>query len=75
MSADPPATLACDELKILSASFCLSTEKQSKEVITKRVLTYIVMHWDEINTQSNPSSTAMSPFEHISLKVYSIILK
>ena len=47
----------------------LSTENQSMEVIFKKFLNHIFNHWDEIKTQSHPSSTSMSPSKHISVKV------
>ena len=50
-------------------------ENQSNEVISKMVLTHILKLWDESKTQLHPSSAAMTPAEHMSLKDFCIILK
>ena len=43
--------------------------------MSKMVLTHILKCWDEIKTQLHPSSIAMTPAEHISLKFSCVILK
>ena len=72
---DPPPEIPDEELKILSAYFCLSSENRSKKVISKMVIINHSKVWYKSNTQSHPGSTSMSPYEHISLKFCSIILK
>ena len=75
MILDPPPNLYSQESKIPSGSIGISSENQSNEVISYMVLTHILKHWDESNTHSYPSSISMTPPEHISLKLCSIILK
>ena len=43
--------------------------------ISKMVLTHLLKLWDENKTQLHPSSMAMTPAEHIYIKVCCIILK
>ena len=75
MIVDPPQKLDGEESNILFCSLVISSENQQNEVISKMVLTDILKRWDEIKTQSHPSSTSMTPPEHISLKLCSIIIK
>ena len=75
MIVDPPPKLNSEESDFLSRCYGPSMENQSNEVMSKMVLTYFLKPWDESKTQSHPSSIAMTPVEHISLKVCCIILK
>ena len=50
-------------------------ENQSNEVISKMVLTHHLPFWGENKTHLHSSSIAMTPEEHISLKVCCIIMK
>ena len=50
-------------------------KKETDEDIDKRILTHILKRWDQNKTQSHPSSSALSPAEHVSLKVFNIFLK
>ena len=71
----PPPKLNSDELYVLSICYGPSMENQSNEVISNMVLTHLLKRWDENKTRLHPSSIAMTLAEHISLKVYCIILK
>ena len=75
MIVDSPPKLDSDEPDFISICYGPSIENQSNEVISKLVLTNILKPWDENKTQLNPSSIARTPAEHISLKVFWIILK
>ena len=75
MIVDPPQKLDSDESDFLSICYGPSMENQSNEVISKMVLTHLLKRLDESKTQLDPSSIAMTPEEHISLKVCSIVLK
>ena len=72
---DPPPKLDNEESNILSSYFGISSENQSNEFIFKMLLTNHLKNWEEGKTQSHTSSSAMSPSEHISLKLCCIILK
>ena len=72
---DPPQKLAYDKSKILSASFGLSGENQSRKVISNMVLSHILKSWGENKTQLHTSSIEMSLSEHTSLKFCFIIKK
>ena len=72
---DSPPKLNSTESYFLSSCYGTSMENQSNEVISKMVITHILKHWDESKTQFHPSSIAMTPEEHISLKICCIILK
>ena len=50
MIVDPSPKLPHKELKILISYFGLSSENQSKEVISKKDLTHILMSWDKGKT-------------------------
>ena len=58
---DPLSKLDGEESNILSIYFGISSENHSNEVISKMVLIHILNSWEGINTQSHPSSSAMSP--------------
>ena len=75
MIVDPPPKLDSDESDFLSCCYDPSMENKSNEVISKAVLTHMLKRWYESKTQSHPSSIAMTPAEHIYLKVCCIILK
>ena len=75
MIADPPQKLDGDESYVLSSCYGPPMEIQSIAVISKMVLKQVLKRWDEYKTQSRPSSTSITPEEHISLKFFGIILK
>ena len=75
MIVDLPPELDSDESDFLSICYGQSMENQSNEVISKMVLTHVLKRWDESETQLYLSSVAMTPAEHIYLKVCCIILK
>ena len=75
MIADPPPKLNSDKSDVLYFCYSQSKENKSNKVISKMVLTHLLKRWDENKTCSHPSSIAMTPAEHISLKVCCIILK
>ena len=71
----PSPKLHIDDLVILYKCDVPGMKKGTNEVIAKRVLTHILKRWDQNKTQSHPSSSALSPSEHVSLKVCDIVLK
>ena len=75
MIVDPPQKRDSEESNILSGSFGISSRNISNEVISKMFLTHILTRWDESKTNFHPSFSAMTPQEHISLKLCYIILK
>ena len=75
MNVEPTPKLSNEENKIPPGSFVLSTENQLNIILSKQVMNHILMCYDESKTHFYPSSTSMSAFEHISLRVSSIILK
>ena len=74
MIVDPTSTLDSDESEFLSICYGPSMENQPNEVISKMLSTHILKHWDESKTHLHPSSISMTPEEHVSLKVCSIVL-
>ena len=50
-------------------------KKETNEYIAKMVLTHLFKRWDQNKTQSHTSSTALTAEEHVSLKVFNIVLK
>ena len=75
MIVDPHPKLHIDDLVILSECRVPGMKKGTNEDIAKRVLTHILKRWDQNKTQSHPSSSALSTAEHVSLKVFDIVLK
>ena len=75
MIVDPSPKLDSDESYFRSSCYDSSMEIQSNEFISKMVLTNLLKYWDESKTELHPSSISVTPEEHISLKVYCIILK
>ena len=75
MIVDPPPKFNSDESDVLSICYGQSMENRSNEVISKIVLTHLLKRWDENTTRLHPSSIAMTPAEHIYLKICCIILK
>ena len=63
MILDPPQKLDSEESNILSGYFGISSENMPNEVISKMVLTHILMRWDGSKTQLHPSFSAMTPPE------------
>ena len=50
-------------------------KNESNEDIAKRVLTHPLKRSDQNKTQSHPSSNALAAAEHVSLKVFNVVLK
>ena len=71
----PSPKLHIDDLVIISKCDVPGIKKGTNEVISKRVLTHLLKRWDQNKTQSHPSSIALSPAEHVSLKVCKFFLK
>ena len=70
MIVDPTPELDSEESDIISSYFVISSENQPNEVISKMVLTHLLERWEESKTQYKHSTSAMSPSEHISLKIF-----
>ena len=63
------------EKKCVRNSFDVSSQDQSIENTSKRILTHVLRRWDDIESTAHPSTSAMTPAETVALKIYSIELK
>ena len=55
--------------------FDASSQDQCIVTNTKRILTHVLMRWDENKSNAHPSTCAFNPDETLALKIYSIELK
>ena len=69
MVLNPPPKMDSKESNIISGSLGISSENISNEVISNIVLTHILKRWYESKPQLHPSFRAMTPPEHISLRL------
>ena len=70
-----PPNLTDKEKSSIMNSFGSSSQYQSIENITKRILIHILNLWDGNKTSAYPSAPVMTPDEVVALKLYSIELK
>ena len=71
-----PFTKVTDqEKKIVSNCFDVSSQDQSIENTSKRILTHVLRRWKEDKSNAHPSTSVMTPAETVALKIYSIELK
>ena len=56
-------------------SFDYSSQDQCIETNTKRIITHVLMRWNEDKSNSHPSTCALTAAETVSLNIYSIKLK
>ena len=63
------------EKKCVRNSFDVSSQDQSIENTSKIILTHVLRRWNDIKSNSHPSTSAMTPAETIALKIYSIEIK
>ena len=61
MIVDPPPKLYSEESRIISSYFGISRENQSNEVTYNMLLTHILKCREEINTQSHPRFSNITP--------------
>ena len=71
----PSPKLTDQEKKHVRNYFDASSQDQCIENNTKRILTHILMRWDEKKSNAHTSTFALTPAENVSLKIYSIELK
>ena len=71
----PSPKLTDQEKKFLRNSFDVSSQDQSIENTSNRILTHVLRRWDGIESTAHPSTSAMTPDETVTLKIYSIELK
>ena len=63
------------EKKCVRNHFDASSQDQSIETTSKRILNHVLRRWDDIKSTAQPSTSAMTPAETVALKIYSIELK
>ena len=56
-------------------SFDSSSQYQCIDTNTKRILTNVLMCWNEDKSIAHPSTCELTPAETVALKIYSIELK
>ena len=71
----PSPKVTDQEKKCVGNCFDVSSQDQSIENTSKRILTHVFRCWDDIESTAHPSTSAMTPDETVSLKIYSIELK
>ena len=71
----PSPKLTDQENKHVRNSFDASSKDQCIETKTKRILTHVLMRWDENKSNAHPSTCAFNPDETLALNIYSIELK
>ena len=55
--------------------FDSSSQDQCIETNTKRILTHVLMRWNEDKSNARPSTCTLYPDKTVALKIYSIELK
>ena len=71
----PSPKVTDQEKKCVRNSFDVSSQDQSIENTSKRILTCVLRRWYDIESTAHPSTSAMTPAETIALKIYSIEIK
>ena len=69
---EPSPKLTDQEKKHVNNSFDASYQYQFIETNTKRIMTHVLMCWDENKSNAHPSTCALNPAETVALKIYSI---
>ena len=68
----PSPKVTDQEKKCVRNSFDVSSQDQCIETISKRILTRVLRHWDDIKSTAHPSTSVLTPSETVALKIYSI---
>ena len=69
----PPSPKVTDqEKKCVRNSFDASSQDQSIENTSKRILTHVLRRWYDIKSTAHPSTSVLTPSETVALKIYSI---
>ena len=71
----PSPKVTDQEKKCVRNSFDASSQDQCIETNSKRIMTHVLRHWDEIKSNAQPSTSVLTPYETVALKIYSIELK
>ena len=72
---NPYPKLTYQEKKIGVDYFDASFQDQCIETNPKRILTHVLMRWNEDKSNAHPSTCALTAAETVALKIYSIELK
>ena len=72
---NPSQKLTDQENKTVMNSFDSTSQDQYIETNTKRVLTHVLMRWNEDKSNAHPSTCALTTDETVALNIYSIKLK
>ena len=72
---NPSPKLTDQEKKTVMNYFDSSSKDQYIETNTKRILTHVLMRWNEDKSIAHPSTCELTPAETVALKIYSIELK
>ena len=67
--------LTDQEKKIVMNSFDYSSQDQCFETNTKRIMTHVLMRWNEDKSNAHSLTSALTAGETVALKIYSIALK
>ena len=71
----PSPEVTDQEKKCVRNCFDVSSQDQSIENTSKRILTHVLRRLKEDKSNTHPSTSAMTPAETVALKVYTIELK
>ena len=67
---NPSPKLIDQEKKIVLNSFDSSSQYQCIGTTTKRILTHVLISWNEYKSNAHPSKRALTTYETVSLKIY-----
>ena len=71
----PSPKVTDQEKKCVRNFFDVSSQDQSIENTSKRILTHVLRRWKEDKSNAHPSTSAMTPAETVALNIYTIELK
>ena len=70
----PSPKVTDQEKNCVRNCFDVSSQYQSIENTSKRILTHVLMRWKEDKSNAHPSTSAMTPDQTLALKIYTIEL-
>ena len=68
----PSPKVTNQEKKCAKNSFDASSQDQCIETNSKRIMTRVLRRLDDIKSNAHPSTSAMTPDETVSLKIYQL---
>ena len=72
---NPLPMLTDKEKHSIASSFGSSSQYQCVETNTKRILTDVLKRWNENKSSAHTRTCALTPYETVAMKIYSIEIK